>query len=261
MAKKGLLGKLVAAAAVGAAIGSACYIFRDKIRESALYTKLDVDKRLAQLKAIFKKEEEDFFEEDEYLFRDSDSSSDRTYVSLDTGSQEASGEDADTAKTTDKTENIDDFPGRNASLAEDTLTEDDSLEEDVPEDELASEDNSFEEDIPEEDELASEDDSFSEDVPEDEDLTAEKDLAEKDALTEEEFDTAPVQENSVPTIAIETIGDIYDAATQKTAASPFTSDDSDDTPSGYDMEGLSDVSEDPEVLIEQDMLDEASFGY
>lgn len=259
MAKKGLLGKIVAALVAGAAIGSACYIFRDKIRESALYTKLDVDKRLAQLKAFFKKEEDDFFEEDEYLFHDT-SSSDRTYVSLDTGSQEASEEDSDAEEAA--TDNISDSSDAEEDIVhiEETVSSSDEVSDSAEEPEETSNKIESIQDFLQRDaslteDALTEDTSFEEDIPAEEDATAEDDL------TEEEFDTTPVQENSVPTITIETIGDIYDAANRKAAASAFTADDSDDTPTGYDMEGLSDVSEDPEVLIEQDMLDEASFGY
>ena len=48
----------------------------------------------------------------------------------------------------------------------------------------------------------------------------------------------------VPTIALDTLSEAKG-----------------DAPSGYDMEGLSDVSEDPDVLMEQDLLDESPFEF
>ena len=186
MAKKGLLGKLMTAVVAGAAIGGTCYVFRDKIKASKLYEDLDVESRLTQLKSLFKKDEDnededDFIDEDEYIFSDADTgSTDRTYVSIDTGHE-------------------------SAGVAED--------EED--------------------------------------------------------------DEDTVPTISLETIEGTDETSTTEDTASPAPDEtaasdvaetergaaSNSDIPTGYDMEGLSDVSEDPDVLIEQDMLDEAPFEF
>ncbi len=87
MAKKGFLGTLVSVAATVAAVGGVCYIFRDKIKESKIYNDLNLDVHLANAKKYWdehkptKNNEEDFFDEDEFIFEDVDSS-DRNYVSV-----------------------------------------------------------------------------------------------------------------------------------------------------------------------------------
>lgn len=168
MAKGGLLGKLLTAAACGAAIGGACYMFRDKIKESKIYEDLKIDDKLMTLRDLFAKDvkdEEDYFDEDEYIFEtddtatESDDNASRSYVSLNTM---------------------------------DTIPEDDET------------DSGNEEAVPE---------------PETSDNTT---------------------DDSVPTISLHT---------------EAPNDDKGETPSGYDMEGLSDVSEDPDILMEMTKLD------
>ncbi len=274
MAKKGLLGRLITAVIAGAAIGSACYIFRDKIRESKLYTGLNIDGRLAQLKALFKKEEEDFAEEDDYIFHTADkSSSDRTYVSLDTA-YEASDDTEQAAAENSATEETDSGDLDNADSPASTAYESDGEENSASMDyEPDEEESSASMDYKpgEEESSASmdyepdeEEGSASMDYePDEEEGSASMDYESDEGQTSEEplaEDSAP--ENAVPTIAVESIGDIYDAAVRRAAEEEAAArNEIQHTPTGYDMEGLSDVSEDPEVLMEQDMLDEAPFSF
>lgn len=177
MAKKSLLGKLFTIAAAAAAIGGACYIFKDKIKASKLYEDLDVDDKLHSLKNILKKndDEEDFFDEDEYIFNTEEDDSNRTYVSL------------------------------NAEPAT----------ADVP---------AVKEEAPKED--------------------------------------TPKEDETVPTIALDTIPDSENSFTSEDTKKEDTpSDTKGETPTSYDMEGLSDVSEDPDVLMEQDLLDDSPFEF
>lgn len=180
MAKKGFLGTVISVAATLAAVGGACYIFRDKIKESKLYKDLNMDDHLMNLKNYWdehkpcKETEEDFFDEDEFIFEDADTS-DRNYVSV-------------------------------------SFTQNDDAFEDI------------------------------EDTP---------DVAEEASEENEEASPAPTEEDSfdVPVISFDT------EATADNTTDTVT-EEGDDSPIGYDMEGLSDVSEDPDVLMEQDLLDE-----
>ncbi len=93
-----------------------------------------------------------------------------------------------------------------------------------------------------------------------------------DTDTKDEF-AAGAEEDIVPTISLDTFGDseaedlntaenddTSDMQTEHVASDTFASDTTkDDTPIAYDMEGLSDVSEDPDVLIEQDLLDDGPY--
>ena len=232
MAKKGLFGKLLTATAAIAAVGGACYMFRDKIKESKLYEELGVEDKLHSLKNMRKnhEDEEDFIDEDEYIFEDlepSDEDMNRTYVSLNTepASSKESEDDDDTGSSTESEDEDNEAAERDNSPADDNAS---ALEATQADDNTSA----FE--------TAQADDNTSED-----------------------------ESASVPTISYDTAEDM-DSASEYIFTDTETKDDvqevpdnSDkvkgETPSGYDMEGLSDVSEDPDVLIEQDLLDEAPY--
>lgn len=237
MARKSFMGKLLTIAATATAIGGACYIFRDKIKASRLYEELGVDDKLESLKNLMKKheDEEDFFDEDEYIFDNGEDDSNRNYVSLNTDTAVQDKISSDHETTTE-------------ASAKDELTE-----------------NAASEDLPPAMEDAAESVSTVEEASGNDSATAESTIDE-----------------AVPTISLDTLTGVTTVSEHSFSdADPTNTDSSDtdsangdsvteestasaskgDTPTGYDMEGLSDVSEDPDVLMEQDLLDEAPYEF
>lgn len=225
MAKKGLLGKLLTATAAVAAIGGVCYFFKDKIKESKLYDDLDIDNRLKQLKSLFEKEDEDdFFDEDEELFGEqTNTGSDRNYVSLNTDNNSDVSED-----------------GNQSTASEDERQSIDS-EDKAPD--TAAQDTDFTAALEDETVPTISLDTFITDDAEAVEDATEDDLAEDNAS---ESNTLSTPDDA---------GADADAdVSEDTEASGKG-----ETPIAYDMEGLSDVSEDPDVLIEQDLLDDGPY--
>lgn len=183
MAKnKNTLGKLLAFTTTIAAIGGACYLFRDKIKQSSIY-KFSADKLNDICKKFSDKtctsEEDDFFFDDDFeeTFPE-DSKNEREYTSITINSKdEASDEESDKIS-------------------------------------------------------ASSNDSFEDEAP-------------------EQFASA---EDSIPTISFHSVTEPMTSSTETTEEDiPISSDTEEVT--GYENEGLSDVSEDSDVLEEQDKLD------
>lgn len=198
MAKKNhTLGKVLALTTTIAAIGGACYIFRDKIRESAIYQK-SADK----LSGLFGKKSDDFVDDDDFFFDDEDDS----FV--------------DDALFSEDSNNDREY----TSIAINAKDEEDTVTSPLPEAEPDS-------DTP---------------VAEDEESPV---AVENDALATEE--------ETIPTI---TFGGGFSTPTSTpepstTIPSDNSEDKDDETVSAFEYEGLSDVSEDPDVLAEQDKLD------
>ena len=201
MAKnKNFFSKLLTLTAAAAAVGGACYVFRDKIKSSPLY-KATLDKAYDLYdKWKERQEEEDdddfedfsFDEEDDFddVFSDEDKS-EREYTSITINAKEDTVEDS----TEDSTE----------APSEETVQEDATPQpaEEAPKDE-----------VPQEEEVS------------------------PVTVQDEEASDTP-SDGIIPTI-------------------PFgTKDTPENEPEvlGYENEGLSDVSEDPDVLEEQDKLD------
>ncbi|HCJ07689.1 MAG: hypothetical protein PUC55_03460 [Lachnospiraceae bacterium] len=197
MAKnKNFFSKLLTLTAAAAAVGGACYVFRDKIKSSPLY-KATLDKAYDLYdKWKERQEEEDdddfedfsFDEEDDFddVFSDEDKS-EREYTSITINAKEDTVEDS------------------TETPSEDTVQEDETPQptEDTPKTEE-----------PQEEEVSS-------------------------ATVQDEESSDTPSDGIIPTI-------------------PFgTKDTPEDEPEvlGYENEGLSDVSEDPDVLEEQDKLD------
>lgn len=211
MSKKGTIGKALAVVGAVAVVGGACYIFRDKIKDSKVYKNLDVDGKLNKVKSLIndnlpvgKKEaaddEEDFFfDEDEDIsaddFFNEEDSTGRGYTSINPSS-------LDEVESEDTTKNDEDFN------VDDTTEDEDFTEVD--------------------------DDDVAADATSSDDTT----------------NTSPVSNDSpvIPTIDF----------TNTSVAADMTeikADEDDSTVEGYEYEGLSDVSEDSDVLAEEDLID------
>ncbi len=183
MAKnKNNFGKLLAFTTTIAAIGGACYIFRDKIKQSSIY-KLSADK----FNDIYDKfsnkvctpEEDDFFFDDDFEEPFSeDSKNEREYTSITINpKEESSNEEPDKVSASSK----------------------DSFEDEAPDDFTSTED-------------------------------------------------------SIPTISFHSVTEPVTPSTEDTNEESASASDTAEV-TGYENEGLSDVSEDSDVLEEQDRLD------
>lgn len=194
--KKNTLGKLLAFTTTVAAIGGACYIYRDKIKQSSIY-KTTADK-CSDLYSKFKnkmndEDYDDFFPDDEEEHFDNvfteEEKQNREYTSI-------------TINPKDKSEAIPEDPMVETAIQEEPFEKAEAVEE-------------------------------TEELPGEEAIEAPEDLSVEEAIEEPEV--------SIPTISFETSS--TDEVAEKTAVT------------AYEYEGLSDVSEDPEVLEEQDQLD------
>ncbi|MBO5468604.1 MAG: hypothetical protein J6A03_02490 [Lachnospiraceae bacterium] len=206
MAKnKNCFSKLLALTATVAAVGGACYVFRDKIKNSPLYkTALDkaydlYDKWKDRQSDDDSFDDFDFDEDDDFedIFSEEDKS-EREYTSITINAKEdtSSTDVADDSAITDNTED-----DKTPDTSEDTV----SAEVEVP-------------------------------------------AASDTEAPDEEVSSIPQVEESDVTYTTDAVIPTIDFGTSTT---------SDDEPEvlGYENEGLSDVSEDPDVLEEQDKLD------
>lgn len=188
MAKnKNTFGKLLAFTTTIAAIGGACYIFRDKIKQSSLY-KLSAEKfsdiydKLSN-KVHTPEEEDDFFFDDEFEEPFSeDAKNEREYTSITINpKEEASDEEPD----------------------------------EEPDKVSASSNDTFEDETP---------------------------------------DHITAAEDSIPTISFHSVTEPVASSTENSKEESAISSDTTEV-TGYENEGLSDVSEDSDVLEDQDKLD------
>lgn len=215
MAKnKHFFGKFLAFTATAAAVGGACYVFRDKIKNSPLY-KATLDKACD----LYDKWKYRDFDDDEDEFEDfafdEDDSFDDVFSDEDKGSREYTSItiNAKDDSTSDQEKNAaDSISNENTETA----------------------DNSF---------TAEEPVSPVQDTPSAEEPAAEPTVPTQDNASDSGNDTDSV----IPIIHLST----------SDTASTSTEESASEEPEvlGYENEGLSDVSEDPDVLEEQDKLD------
>lgn len=221
MAKKNSsLGKLIAFTTTVAAIGGACYIFRDQIKESEAFKKA-TDKLSALRNKVsdkFSSDEDDFFFDDEFeedfeddIF-DKESKSNREYTSItinakDNSTSDSAEEVPDDAEPTNKI--IDNMKDVAENIVENAAEDAENMS-DVAKD-------------------------VANDVA---NAVKEKTEAAKDEVKEIFAD------DSIPTISF---GSNKTEDTDESAATEEVL--------GYENEGLSDVYEDPDVLGDQDKLD------
>ena len=246
------LGKILALTTTVAAIGGACYIFRDKIRQSAIYKK-SADK----LSGLFGKSSDDFMDDDDFFFDDEDdifteedifsedSKNNREYTSISVNSKQE--EEVPYPSPLPDTKSENDIPVTEDNIASSQETNFSPITEGIDTttaEETASpiaEENST---------TVEENDSFEE----------ENDLFDTEESTNAEESLEEVTEifadETIPTISFGGFG--TPASTPEpptTSDSDSSNDENDETVTGYENEGLSDVSEDPDVLEEQDKLD------
>lgn len=219
MAKnKHFFGKFLAFTATAAAVGGACYVFRDKIKNSPLY-KATLDKACD----LYDKWKYRDFDDDEDGFEDfafdDDDSFDDVFSDEDKGSREY------TSITINAKE--DDTSDQEENTA-------DSISDENTDSDTETADNSF---------TAEEPVSPAQDATSTEEPAAEPTVPAQDDASDSGNDTDSV----IPIIHLST-PDTASASTEESASK-------EPEVLGYENEGLSDVSEDPDVLEEQDKLD------
>lgn len=260
MAKKNhTFGKVLALTTAVAAIGGACYIFRDQIKESNIYKKSSdkFSKLFGNLTDKLCNEEENFFFDDDdddfpsgNIFSDN-AKNGREYTSITINSKEETNDTKEegTSARSDDTKETDSSAAleMNKEYATPAVS-DDTTEEDIP----TVSDSTTEEDIP-----AVSDSTIEEDIPAVPDSTIEEDIPAVSDNTKSEDMKEIFPEDTIPTI---TFGNGF--STPSSIPEPPTSDfknaisdEAEEKISAYENEGLSDVSEDPDVLEEQDKLD------
>lgn len=253
MAKKNhTLGKVLALTTTAAAIGGACYIFRNEIKESSIYKKSagKVSKLFEKISGKLCKEDEDdfFFDEDDDFYSDNifseDAKQGREYTSI----------------TINQKEEEDDYTEDEAVQSgqeQDTISSEVTNEPETP---LSTVEADREDKAP-----ATEDTSKEENAPstvysvKEKDIPTTADITNKDEadITKPEDMKEIFPEDTIPTI---TFGNNF--STPSSIPEPPTSTvkesasgHPEENVSAYENEGLSDVSEDPDVLEEQDKLD------
>ena len=244
------LGKILALTTTVAAIGGACYIFRDKIRQSAIYKK-SADK----LSGLFGKGSDDFMDDDDFFFDDEDNIF--TEEDLSSESSQSNREYTSISINSKQEEEMPYSSPLPDEEPKDTATEDSTAP--------AWETNPS---TSEENDTTATEENVSAIAEENSTLTFEENTSsekENDLLaTEETTDTEESLEEVTEIFADETIPTISFGGfgTPASTPEPPTTSDSDsfkeeteETGTGYENEGLSDVSEDPDVLEEQDKLD------
>lgn len=224
MAKnKNTLGRLLAFTTTVAAVGGACYIFRDKIKQSPIY-KASVDKACClydKFKDNFCKKNDDedfFFDEEDADFTDvfsEDAKNEREYTSITINSKDKDMKEA---------------ASEEVPAADEPVTAGEPVSEETP----AADESVFEE-------TSAVQEPVSEETPAADEPASEETPVAQEPVSEETPKTADMTEifpdDSIPTINF-----------SNTFSKP-------EEVSGYENEGLSDVSEDPDVLEEQDKLD------
>lgn len=230
MSKNNKFGKFLAFTTTIAAIGGTCYLFRDEIMQSSIY------KKAVSLLAKVKnkdQEDDDFYFDDDFeddfedtIFSDK-AKKDREYTSITINPHE----NDDTPATDD-----DDF--------------EDDFEDDFDDDKdffKAPETQEITEEANNSDEKGTETKSTEE--KQDDTSVKESDIPD----TKEKEDMHPIKSASIPSIPFGGVTEVPTWTEVPDVPVPPKKEES--SPTAYEYEGLSDVSEDPDVLEEQDRLD------
>lgn len=231
MAKnKNFFSKLLTFTAAAAAVGGACYVFRDKIRNSPLY-KATLDKAYDLYDKWKERQDDDLDDDFEDFSFDEDDDFDDVF----------STEDKSEREYTSITINAKEEPIEETN----DETEDRPKEDEAPQPDTAS----HIEDTPIEDET-----SQKEDAPQENETSQKEDTPQENETSQ---DNETLQESEVPTVTTPSEESDDTSADGIIPTIPFGTKDSEEEQEvlGYENEGLSDVSEDPDVLEEQDKLD------
>lgn len=236
MAKKSnTFGKLLAFTTTAVAIGGTCYIFRDKIKQSSLYKTVsgkfsDIFGRISN--EFCNDDEGDFFfDEEDEDFEDvfsENAEHGREYTSISINAKEDSKKEADTTENQD----IQNTPNSTEENSPATDSISASSENSSTNDAVSSDENVSKNDTTD---IKDDTSDNKDDKPESDKMISNDDLIEifpKDSIT-----SIKVGSTSEPT----------DSVSEK--------DISSNEKDSYENEGLSDVSEDPDTLEEQDKLD------
>lgn len=230
--KKGALGKLIACTTAVAAIGGVCYIFRDKIMESQIFQSA-TDKAndlYDNVKSKINRNDEDdfFFDDDDDFFEDStpsESAGEREYTSISISSQEdedsdniLSGVSNDESSKDESNDTIDNSNTDESAVNIPNIPDVDTFKE-TPSNTTDDAATRF-----------TSSDSFNSSSPD-----SEPEATWSSGNADDSIDTP--DDESIPTI---NFGNTF----EKT-----------ETVTGYENEGLSDVSEDPDTLEDMDKLD------
>ncbi len=218
MSKKNSFGKFLAFTTTVAAIGGVCYVFRDQIKESSVYKK--ATDKFSDLKNRvqdkFASDDDDFFFDEDF----EDDFEDDVF-------------DEDAKKNREYTSITINQKDDNESVSEDT--EEPSVTEEANETEADSEES-------DETEVDAQEEATT-DMNED-DTETESQSEEKVAVDSNEDLKEIFSDVSIPTISF--------TSDEKTTDADATKDEE---VLGYENEGLSDVSEDPDVLSDMDRLE------
>ena len=237
--KKHTLGKFLALTTTAAAIGGACYVFRDQIKQSTIYKKSTecFSKLFGKVSDKFCQDEDDFFfddeEDDDTAFNDvfsEDAKKNREYTSITINQKEEENAE-DTSSDEEEETTADTSTGEESETTADTSTGEES--------ETIADTSTNEESETTADTSTGEESETIADTSADEENEAAVDIS-----AEAEEDIKEIfSDDSIPTI---TFGDNLKASGSSEESGKVTA---------YENEGLSDVSEDPDVLEEQDKLD------
>jgi hypothetical protein len=253
MAKKNnSFGKFLAFTTAVAAIGGTCYIFRDKIKACPFYQK-SADK-LSELKDSlsdkFCNKENDFdFDdigyEDDPDFEDvfSNAEQGREYTSITINSKEDdSSSHADAGKTEAPEDASTDSGEQATSQDEPAVSSQQETSQDEP---TVSNEQETSQDEP----TVSSEQETSQDEPA---VSSQQETSQDEPKTEEEPEKDKASaDDSIPTITFGSFAHSENLSTEDTSKENAATAEV----TGYENEGLSDVSEDPDVLEEQDKLD------
>lgn len=274
MAKKNhTLGKFLALTTTVAAIGGVCYIFRDQIKESAIYQK-SADKFsdfFAKLSnKICKEEDDDFFFDDDDFTDDTFSDTankEREYTSIainakeegdDENSLSEQGDVSDTTETSIKEESTDNEEHDTASESKtpespDMITETENHT--TPDAITETENHATPDAITETESSETSDTVVNAAAEESPDTVTEAPSHNDDTEKSDEEVKEIFPDDTIPTIIFENNFGVPSSSPEPPTFKKSSTDTAENTVTAYENEGLSDVSEDPDVLEEQDKLD------
>lgn len=233
--KKNSIGKLLAFATTVATIGGICYIFRDKIKENPIFQS-SVDK----VSKTFSKFTEDkkILEEDDFFFDDEDDDFDKIF----SDNEKQNREYTSISINQKEEQEVAPITSNNFSKVDDTSEETSTSFEKESIEEFTS---SFETESISNASVSNQYDTQN-DFNEDNDIYKKEENYDikDDTMTTASNKDFDYDNDSIPTISLSNISEKESIQSKN---EPIIL--------GYEYEGLSDVSEDPDVLEETDKLD------
>lgn len=233
MAKKNhTLGKLFALTTTAAAIGGVCYVFRDQIKQSSVYKKSTecLSTLFEKVSNKFCQDEDDFSfddeEDDDTAFDDifsEDAKKNREYTSITINQKEDENPEDSAVDSEKEEENSTDISADEEETSTDTLADKKEAKT-----------------------------TAASETEKEETITATAAGTEEAAAPAESYDNVSEPEEDIKEIFSD---DSIPTITFGNNLNAFTDSEESSKVDAYENEGLSDVSEDPDVLEEQDKLD------